>query len=334
MLDKKILYLYTGDHPVHRKFAESIGAEIMKMSWKIPKGYDVYLSEGEFFRLSILKTLGKLGRKSKILNLFSDPRLFYLDRRIRYDLENQKIKKSSSIKRFIFKKLMERLDGAICVGKFEESLLRKHYSGPIRRVDVFIDKGFHKKLLDIKPKLVKKRILFIGSGPDIYYKGVDLLMEVAIDNPDIEFTIGGDFFERFISTNKLPTNVTFTGKLEMNSDKMGQVIKNNSLYVHLGRGEAFGITILEAMAAGLPCMVSEITGAREAVEKVNPEFVLPLDKIQITSKIKKYFEKSLVERKTLSKKFKEKSKFYDEQKQLINFRNQFENLLEEVYGGD
>jgi len=332
MKNKKILYLYTGNHLVHRKFAESIGAEITKMSWKIPKGYDIYLSEGEFFKLVILKSIGRLGRKSKIINLFSDPRLFYLDRKINYDLKGQKIRKSSAIKCFILEKLMSRLDGAVCVGRFEESLLKRHYMGPIERVDVFIEKNFHKKLLALNPKLIEKKVLFIGNGPDIYYKGVDLLIEVARENPNVKFTVVGGFFENFLAKNPIPKNVKFIGKVNMNSDRMSKIIGNNALYVHLGRGEAFGITVLEAMAAGLPCIVSELTGAKEAVGAVNPDLIAPLDKLKVTEKIRRYFEKNLVERKNLSERFKNKSKFYGEQKQLLNFRNRFEILMEEIYG--
>jgi len=227
---------------------------------------------------------------------------------------------------------MGLLDGAICVGKFEESLLRKHYSGPIRRVDVFIEKKFHEKLLALNPKLIGKKVLFIGNGPDTYYKGIDLLIEVAKENPNIKFMVIGGSFEKFLVENLIPKNVIFTGRLEMNSDEMGERIKNSSLYVHLGRGEAFGITILEAMAAGLPCIVSELTGAKEVVEKIDQSFIVPLDRGQISQRILQYFENSLMKRRNLSKKFKDQSKFYNEEKQLLNFRNQFENLMGDVYG--
>ena len=123
--NKKILYLYTGDHPVHRKFAESISADIKEMSWNVPRGYDIYFSEGEFYKLIVLRMIGKLSRNSKIINLFSDPRLFYLDKKIRFNIEKGKIEKKSEIKTFIFKILINKLDGVVCVGKFEENLLKK-----------------------------------------------------------------------------------------------------------------------------------------------------------------------------------------------------------------
>ena len=327
---KKILYLYTGDHPVHRKFAESVGADIREMSWKIPKGYDIYFSEGEFFKLIILRMIGKLNRNSKIINLFSDPRLFYLDRKIKFNTKNGKIEKKSKMEAIIFKMLINKLNGVICVGKFEENLLKKYYFGPFKKVDVFIDKDFHKKLLKIQPKLVEKRVLFIGHGPDTYYKGIDVLIKVARKNRDINFTIVGKSYEKFIQYNDVPGNVKFIGGLK--SSEMCEIFENSSLYVHLGRGEAFGITVLEAMAAGLPCIVLELTGAKEAVEKVDSKFIVPLNEKKISDKITEYFNKSLKEREILSGKFREQSRFYNEAKQLESFKKQFRELVKGIYG--
>jgi len=326
---KKILYLYTGDHPVHRKFAESVGADIREMSWKIPKGYDIYFSEGEFFKLIILRMIGKLNRNSKIINLFSDPRLFYLDRKIKFNTKNGKIEKKSKMEAIIFKMLINKLNGVICVGKFEENLLKKYYFGPFKKVDVFIDKDFHKKLLKIQPKLVEKRVLFIGHGPDTYYKGIDVLIKVARKNRDINFTIVGKSYEKFIQNNVIPKNVKFIGGLQR--AEMYKIFENNSLYLHLGRGESFGIAILEAMAAGLPCIVSELTGAKEVIKKVDASFIVPLNEKIINKKIIEYFNKSLIEKRSLSEKFREQSKFYSEEKQLQNFKKQFEKLIKEIY---
>ena len=326
--NKKILYLYTGDHPIHHKFAEAIGADRRKVSWDIPKGYDIYFSEGEFFKLIILRMIGKLNKTSKIINLFSDPRLYYLDKKIRFDVGKNKIMKKSGLKTFIFKYLMKKLDGAICVGQFQEKLLKKYYSGPIEKVDIFIDKNFHKRLLKMKHKLLEKKIFIIAIGPDFYYKGVDLLIKIANKNRDIDFTICGKSYDNFIRDNDIPENVKFVGKLT--SLEIYNVFRNNSLYVHLGRGEAFGITIIEAMAAGLPCIVSDITGAKEAVEKVNPKFVLPLDGKLITEKIREYFDMSLKEKQEISKRFKEESKFYNEERHLKNFKKQFFELSDKL----
>ncbi len=334
MNNQKILYLYTGDHPIHRKFAISVGAEVMKMSWKIPGGYDIYFSEGEFFKLIILRFLGKISKRSKIVNLFSDPRLFYLDRKIKFNPKgkDKKIERASRVKQFIFKKLMNELDGVICVGNFEKSLLEKYYFGPFRKVDIFVDKDLQSKLFGLEPNLENKAIIFLGNGADTYYKGTDLLLQVAKENPEIAFTIGGGEFERFLQENTIPSNMKFIGKYKMNSQEFLDLLQDQPLYLHLGRGEAFGITIIEATSVGIPAIVSELTGAKEAIEKVDEQFVTRLKIDEINKKIQNYFNLSLQERNILSKKFREMSKFYNEEDQIKNFKHQFEDLVTEIYG--
>ena len=49
---KKIMYVYTGDHPVHRAFAETVTKERVSISEKIPSGYDIYLVEGAYIDLT------------------------------------------------------------------------------------------------------------------------------------------------------------------------------------------------------------------------------------------------------------------------------------------
>lgn len=331
MENKSVLYLYTGDHPVHRKFAKEITKKEKRLTWKIPKGEDIYFSEGEFFKLVLLRKLGLISKKSKIITLFSDPRLFYLDRKIKFDVKKQTIKKTHSIKRYIFKKLLSNIDGAICVGEFEENLLKKHYKGPTQKVDIFVENKFYKDLFKMSPKLNNKKILFIANGPDSYYKGLDLLLELAKRMPNVKITLVGGHWKEFIGKNpKIPKNLQFLGKKKPSEIK--KIISEHSLYLHLGRGEAFGVVIVEAMVAGIPSMVSEITGAKEAVTKIDLKFVLPLNLNKIVQNIEDYFSLSSREKKGLSKKFKNIGKKYNEKVQLKKFKIKFKDLVKEIYG--
>ena len=244
MNNKKILYLYTGNHIIHRKFAQSVDAKIIPMTWKIPKSYNIYFTEGEFFKPVILRIFGLIKKKSKIINLFSDPRLFYLDRGLKYDVLKQRVRRYSWIKKKIFEKLLNKLDGVICVGSFEKEMLDRHYFGFSKRVDIFVEKDFQKRLLKIKPKLSLKRVLFIGNGPDFFYKGTDFLLDVAKKCSKVSFTIVGGFYDNLIRKKGKLDNVKFIGQIKMNSKEMEKIISEHQLYVHFGRGEAFGVTVL------------------------------------------------------------------------------------------
>ena len=69
-----------------------------------------------------------------------------------------------------------------------------------------------------------------------------------------------------------PAALKFVGRC---SD-LAPVFATASVYLHPGRGDAFPLSVLEAMAAGLVPIVSEWTGAKEVVEQVDPtaSFVL------------------------------------------------------------
>ena len=86
------------------------------------------------------------------------------------------------------------------------------------------------------------------------------------------------------------------------------------------------------MSAGIPAIVSDLTGAKEAIKKIEPGFVVPLDVNLASKKIEEYFNLNLKNKKILSNKFRKVSKFYNEDKQLKKFKEVFNNLLGEIYG--
>lgn len=330
MENKKILFLYTGGHPLHLAFAKSIKADIQKLSWKIPRGYDIYISEGEFFKTVILKKMGFIKRKSLIINLFSDPRLFYYSEGIKFNSKKQKIEDISYIKKTLFEYLIKKLDGVICVGNFEKELLKKQYQGLIKKVDIFVEKDWYLKLLQLKPNLNKKRLIFIGSGPDSYYKGIDLILEISLELMDFEFIVIGEAWDKFIDANKnlIPNNLKFVGK--KNHNEIKEILKGGGTYLHLGRGEAFGIVVIEAMSAGMIPIVSNLTGAKEAVEKVDKDLIVRLNKDEVIRKIHSIYNLNKNKKDKLSKKCKETSREFEEYKRLNEFKTNFWDLIKEI----
>lgn len=337
---KRILFVCdTPPHPVHEEFAKSIGAdffcypnkntkELIGGLRKIPKNYDIYFTEGLFNYVLLSRSLGFLKKSSKIINLFSDPRLFQIFSGKKFDFKNLKTKKYPFIEKKIIKKNIEKLDGAICIGKFSASLFRRYnYKSPMKKVYVFIFNKKFKSLSRIKPKLSNHNILFIGYGPDFHYKGLDILIEVFKNIkkkfPDAKLYILGKWDVKREWKSK---DVYFEG-----FKKINPYLKDSSLSLHIGRGESFGINILESMLAGLPTIVSKYTGAKEAVEKVDKKFVVPLDKKVISKRITDYFNLNLKRKKELSKKCRKVSREFNEKEMLKLFKEKFRSLLKDIY---
>jgi glycosyltransferase involved in cell wall biosynthesis len=330
MENKKILFLYTGGHPLHLKFAKEINAGIRKLSWKIPNNYNIYLTEGEFFKTILSKQFGRIKKDSLLVNLFSDPRLYYYNKEIYFNAKKQRIKRINYLKLKLFKFLIKKLEGVICVGKFEEELLKNFHPKHHKKVDIFVEKDWHSKLLKLNPNPNKKRIIFIGSGPDYYYKGIDLLLKVASELKDFEFIVIGDAWSKFINNfkNKMPLNLNFVGK--RNHEEIYKILKEGGIYLHLGRGEAFGIAIIEAMSAGIIPIVSNLTGAKESVEKVNKDLVVPLEEDKIIKRIIKIYNSDKSKKYELSKKCKKIGKEFEEKKRLKEFEDNFWDLIKEI----
>ena len=88
-----------------------------------------------------------------------------------------------------------------------------------------------------RPKLDSKRRLFVGNR-DTYYKGVDLLVtafrKARKEIPDLQLTIVGEYDKDVVGNDR--SGISCPGHVESTA----RFIKDASLYVHLGRGEAFG----------------------------------------------------------------------------------------------
>ena len=50
-----------------------------------------------------------------------------------------------------------------------------------------------------------------------------------------------------------------------------------SVYIHPARLEAFGASVVEAMATGLIPIVTEMTGAKDLVKQVDPSLIVPVN---------------------------------------------------------
>lgn len=166
----------------------------------------------------------------------------------------------------------------------------------IKTIPSAIQDDIRVSLLWVSADLAAKQIVFIGNGPSGWrgwYKGLDLFVEsVMLAGHHIEglsAIIVGSWDDEYRwqtlqnagYNDESPCEIRFVGY----QTKITNFLSESSLYVHLGRGEAFGISVIEAMLSGLPAIVSECTGACEAVEQVDRRFVVPLDPQEAANRI-------------------------------------------------
>lgn len=342
-------------HPLHRKYGESINSDFIYvdfilrwhdknssayrryLSWIIcafllpkRKYYDVIFSEGAHFIVGLQKWLHLINKKKKTIALLDNETLYFIDS----DFYKPKTKK-------MFIALIKTYDGIICAGKMEADLARK-YADPktvVKQIFNGVNDRRILELLNINPDMKGTTLVFIGNigaGWRSWYKGVDILLEsfeiAWNENKQLKLKLIGEW-DRYYLDNMLlkyaPESrhvvecVGYTNDLNFH-------LKDCSLYVHPARGEAWGISVTEAMAAGIIPLVSEFTGSREVVEKVDEKFVLPLNKEIISKKIIEYFKIDIEDKLKLSLKCKKIAAYYSETNAVNAFKKAFEELYDEL----
>ncbi len=143
----------------------------------------------------------------------------------------------------------------------------------------------------------------LGIGPDdpvivfasmnFEIKGLDdILMSLGqfkMRNSKFKLVVAGKGntkkYEKIIREAGLSGNVIFTGTLA--KEKLVDLYLAGDLYIMLSKFDTFGMVVLEAMAAGLPVMISSHVGAKDLVQEGQNGFIIdnPSDYARIMSRL-------------------------------------------------
>ena len=133
--------------------------------------------------------------------------------------------------------------------------------------------------LNIK-KENKFRILQVGTIA--IYKGVLTLIEsfknAKIKNSELIFVgpkVGGKVFPKLL--NKLSKDEEIFFYKSLNKERLNKLYNSASVLVMASLGEGFGLVVAEAMAVGLPVIVTENTGAADLIIHGKNGFVVKND---------------------------------------------------------
>lgn len=145
-------------------------------------------------------------------------------------------------------------------------------------VPLSVDAKTFSEATALLPRAGRPVILFVGQHR--HYKGVDDLLR-ALAFVDADLLIGGDgpmrpAWERLSSELNLGDRVRFLGHVP--DDALPGLYASADVFVLSAnsRAEAFGKVLLEAMAAGLPCITTELgTGTSYVVQHEVTGLVVP-----------------------------------------------------------
>jgi glycosyltransferase involved in cell wall biosynthesis len=336
----KTLFLYYDPHYAHAEMAKALradfypapklrsessnmllgGLSILKAVFTLPKNYDIYFCEGTYIIPALARKLGLLSKKAKIANILASPLLYYI-----------KIGKIKGIRRKFALWLLKEVDLFVSIGRMEDEILKEilpnaksivTYPKPKKEVAIALLKD------ERMPDLNSHKILTIGTN-SAYYKGIDIVYEafktVKKEFPDAELFIVGRIqdLSNYVDCND--KGVHCLGYVE----NINEIIKNSTLYVHMGRGDTFPVSCIEAMLGGLPAIVSEWTGTKEVTNKVNDNLVTKLDSKDVAKRILWYFNLGHKTKIELSIGSRNEIKKFIKKDYLREFKN---NMKMNLYG--
>lgn len=147
-------------------------------------------------------------------------------------------------------------------------------------------------------------ILFVGNLSQGAAKGLDVLLSamqnVVKQYPTARLLVAGNnpdpvSWNNYVSGLAINNNVDFLGS----ENKLTEVYKKTTVFVSPSRREGLSNALLEAMAYGLPCIVTNISGSQDMIENSISGLVVEPDNVaQLTEAILKIFSSSAV-RKTM-----------------------------------
>lgn len=133
--------------------------------------------------------------------------------------------------------------------------------------------GFEPKLrAESIPKLDNRFVLGFVGRLDIRHKGLDILLDAYSNflphNPASKLWIVGDGpdrsrLEKMVTQKRLQKDVILWGsKFGLEKESL---INQMDVFVHSSRNEGLPVAVLEACAAGIPCVVTEATNVAQYV---------------------------------------------------------------------
>jgi glycosyltransferase involved in cell wall biosynthesis len=195
------------------------------------------------------------------------------------------------------------------------------------------------RLRIISPNLETNKILLIAHGPGEFrkhYKGLDIMINAFIiackQNNNIKLEIIGLWDEKIINECLKNTPIAFKQRISFLGKKedVENELRTSSLYIHCSRGDAFPTSTIEAMAAGIPTLVSNWTGTKQLVHEVDDNFVVNLNETDIAEKIIWFFSLNKNEKIKYSNSFRNVSLNYTEELAVKRYKVIFENIKNDM----
>jgi glycosyltransferase involved in cell wall biosynthesis len=340
--DLDVAMLYYDPHRVHRGFAEAVGADLVDYrahsagllsgtvaddlvnGTRIPD-YDVLIVEGSVPLYTAL--VARARTDVRVVYLCADHGFYELGRG---DFSGSSLTKTL-VGRFgrpaVSQVGRRGIDGVVAVSEFAAEYTRPIVGAetPLEVAHPYVESRLQAELAATDVSLASTTAVAVGQGA--HYKGFDLLVDawptVRRHHPDAELhLVGSDHPQSYADT----AGVVVHGYV----DSLSEALSHASLYVQPSRMDAFPVSTLEAMCAGLPTLVTESTGTRSEAGALDSSLVVQPTASALAEGVSRYFDRPLADRLELSGRARDRGAQFDEQSQRAAFQRAFASVLEEL----
>lgn len=192
-------------------------------------------------------------------------------------------RKKGSFFRKIQKKIVENSDVVISNSNYLADELEKKLDCQLQSKLKVIWNGIHLENYSANNEVVVENTI-VSVGRFVYKKGFDVLInafeKVIKVCPNAKLVIAGDGVEKakcedLAKKAGIQNSVEFLGMIP--NDKIADVFARGKIFVSPSRNEPFGIVVLEAMAMGVPVIVTQSGGVEEIVEDNRYGYKVPVE---------------------------------------------------------